>query len=80
MPISSPMVTPTIKITLDQLLSAVRQLDEPARQQVARVLLETQMDAQLEQLLDELAQKPPVEDISDVDISAEVQIIRQRRP
>ena len=58
------------------LLFAIRQLDEPARRQVAEVLLETQMDAQLNYLLQQLAQKSPVDDISDADIAAEVQAVQ----
>ncbi|MCK6626840.1 MAG: hypothetical protein L6R45_16900 [Anaerolineae bacterium] len=48
----SPTVTiPNVTLTLEQLLTAVRQLDEPAQRQVAQVLIETQMDAKLSHLI-----------------------------
>lgn len=71
---------PNISITLDQLLLTIRQLDEPTRRQVAQVLLETQMDGQLNHLLQQLAQKPPADDLSEADIAAEVQAVRQAKP
>ena len=75
---SATITIPTnISITLDELLFAIRQLDEPARRQVAQVLLETKLDVQLNNLLEELVHKSPVDDISDADIVAEVQAVRQ---
>lgn len=77
----APTITiPNVNITLDQLLLAIRQLDEPAQRQVAQVLLETQLDVQLNNLLEELVQKSPEDDISDADIVAEVEAVRQPQP
>lgn len=74
----SPTITiPNVNITLDQLLLAIRQLDEPAQRQVAQVLLETRLDVQLNNLLEELVQKSPADDISGADIVAEVEAVRQ---
>ena len=52
-------------------------LDEPARIRVAQVLVDTQMDARLADLIDQLAQRIPSDDISDVEIDAEVKTVRQ---
>jgi hypothetical protein len=66
-----------LQLNFDQLLSIIKQLDEPARIQVARTLLETQMDAGLAELIKHLAEKPPCNDISDADINEEVRAVRQ---
>lgn len=74
----SPTVTiPNVTLTLEQLLTVVRQLDEPARKQVAQVLIETQMDAKLSRLINQLAQRPSADDLSDADIQAEIEIVRR---
>ena len=65
-----------ITLSLDQVLEAVRQLDGPARVQVARVLSETKMDAELGNLIEKLAKTRPADDVSDADIKAEIQSVR----
>ncbi len=70
---------PNVTLTLDQLLDAIRHLDEPARIQVAQVLLEAEMDAKLVALISRLAQREPADDISDDTINAEVSAVRQSR-
>ncbi len=77
MNITSTVTIPNVTLTMDQLLTAVRQLDEPARRQIAQVLIETQMDAKLSRLIKQLAQRPPADDLSDADIQAEIEIVRQ---
>ena len=62
---------------MDDLLAVISQLDEPARIRVAQVLVGTQMDARLANLIDQLAQKNPPDDISDIEIDAEVNAVRQ---
>jgi sulfite reductase alpha subunit-like flavoprotein len=74
---SSTVTIPNVTLTLDQLLTAVRQLDEPARKQVAQVLVETQMDAKLSRLIQQLAQRPSADDLSDAAIQAEIEIVRR---
>jgi len=68
----------SIPITLEQLIIAVKQLPPDERVQVARALLQTDLQADLTALLQELYAQPPAEDISDEDILAEVQAVRQR--
>ena len=43
---STHITIPEVKLTIDQLLKAVRQLDDASRIQLARVLMETEMDQQ----------------------------------
>lgn len=54
-----------------------RQILCERRIQIAKVLTETQMDAKLAQLIKELANTPPVNNISDEDINAEIRAVRQ---
>ena len=55
---STVITIPEVKLTVDQLLKAIRRLDEASRIQVAKVLVETEMDAKLASLIEQLA-KPP---------------------
>ncbi|HUT14324.1 MAG TPA: hypothetical protein VMY42_27810 [Thermoguttaceae bacterium] len=74
---STAITIPNVKLSLEELLAVIRQLDGPARAEVARVLAETKMDAELSRLIEELAESPPIEDIPDDQICAEVKIVRQ---
>ena len=67
---------PNVKLSLEQLLMVIRQLDKPSRIQVAQVLAETDMDAKLADLIKRLSGKSPVQDISIADIQAEVKAVR----
>lgn len=73
---SSVVTIPDVQLTIDQLIAGVRQLERPARIHLARILLETEMDAKLADLIRNLAQKPAVDEISDEDIMAEIQAVR----
>jgi hypothetical protein len=76
----SPVVTvPNVTLTLDQLLEAIRQLDETARIQVAKALLDTELDTKLAALIRRLAERQPADDISDAMVNAEVRVIRESR-
>jgi hypothetical protein len=78
MPTKTTSVTiPNVELSLDQLLTAIRQLDESSRTQIAQVLVETAMDADLARLIEELAAKPSVEEISDAEIQAEIRAVRR---
>ena len=77
MTLQSTVITiPEVKLTVDQLLKVVRQLDEASRIQVARVLVETEMDTKLANLIEELAKTRPADDISDENIEAEIKAVR----
>ena len=75
---SSTRVTiPNLQISLEEFLDVIRQLDEPARVRVAQVLTETAMEQKLADLIQQLANTPPSDHISDADIEAEIRAIRQ---
>jgi hypothetical protein len=75
---SKTVTVPPMELSLDQFLAVIRQLDESTRVEVARVLMETEMDAQLRDLITQLAQTPPAyDDIDDADIQAEINAVRR---
>jgi DNA-binding transcriptional ArsR family regulator len=76
MPQSRVITVPPMELSLDQFLAVIRQLDEPTRVEVARVLAETKMDAELRGLIGQLAQASPADDISDAEIQAEINAVR----
>jgi hypothetical protein len=76
-PQSKVITVPPMELSLDQFLAVIRQLDEPTRLQVARALAETKMDAELRDLIEQLAQATPADDISDAEIQAEIKAVRQ---
>ena len=73
------VVVPSVTLTLDQLLAAVRQLDERGLHQVASVVLEKAHDAALTSLMLRLAGRESVGDISDEELAAEVRAVRNER-
>jgi hypothetical protein len=80
MPAQTHFITiPEVKLTIDQLFKAVRQLDDSSRSQLARVLMETEMDAKLQKLIQDLAKAAPASDISDDDIESEIKAFRMER-
>lgn len=68
-----------MKLDFNQQLNIIRQLDSSARSEVAQVLLESDVDTRFAQVLAELSQQPSVTDISDLDIDAEIHVVRQAR-
>ena len=67
---------PNVSVSLDQILAAVRQLDISARSQVARALLDTELDAKLDGLIRRLAERRPADEISDAGIREELEDVR----
>jgi hypothetical protein len=70
---------PQVELTLDQLVAAVRQLEPDARSEIAKVLMETELDARMAELIKSLASRPPADDVSDADIVSEVKAVRKQR-
>jgi hypothetical protein len=68
----------SIPITLEQLITAVQQLQPDERAQVARALVEMDLRSDLTALIKELYAQPPVDDITDDDIMAEIKAVRQQ--
>jgi hypothetical protein len=70
---------PEVELTLDQLVTAIRQLEPAARSEVARALMETELDARLAELIESLASRPAADDVTDADIVSEVNAVREQR-
>lgn len=68
----------TVQLTVEQLIMAARQLQPGERAKLARALADTRLDSELTQLITELYSQPPVDDISDIDILAEIRATRQQ--
>jgi hypothetical protein len=70
----------SIPITLEQLITVVQQLQPDERSQVATALVQVGLRSDLSALIHELYAQPPVEDITDDDIMAEIKAVRQQSP
>jgi hypothetical protein len=70
---------PKVELSVDQLVAAVRQLEPRARLEIARALVETELDVRMAELIHRLASRPAADDISDADIVAEVNTVRRTR-
>ncbi|QTA81445.1 Uncharacterized protein dnl_37800 [Desulfonema limicola] len=73
---SAEITIPNVRLNLNQLLTIIRHLDKPARIEVARVLTETGMDAELNELIYQLEAMPD-KNISNDDIAKEIRAVRQ---
>lgn len=69
---------PNVHLSLDDLIRAVRQLEPDARAQLARALVQDDMDKRFARLLERLAAKQLATDISPSDIDAEIRAVRNR--
>ena len=76
---SDTVVVPFVTLTLDQLLDAIRLLDERGLYQVANVVLERHHDSALSGLIERLSQRESVDYLSDSDLVAEVRAVREER-
>jgi hypothetical protein len=76
---TTTVTIPQVELTLDQLVAAIRQLEPDARSEIAKVLMETELDARMAELINSLASRPPADDISDADIVSEVNTVREQR-
>ncbi|MDZ8238790.1 MAG: hypothetical protein RMZ69_16860 [Nostoc sp. ChiQUE01a] len=68
----------SIPITVEQLITAVQQLQPDERAKVARALIQLDLHSDLTALIQELYTEPPVDEITDDDIMAEIQAVRQQ--
>lgn len=75
---SAEITIPNVRLNLNQLLAVIRDLDKASRVQVAKVLAETDLDAELDDLIVRLASVPE-KNISDADIAKEIQAVRQKQ-
>ena len=70
---------PKVELSVDQLVAAVRQLEPRMRLEIAKALVETELDVRMAELIQRLASRPAADDISDADIAAEVNAVRKTR-
>ena len=68
-----------LPITLEQLITTVQKLDKSDRAQVAKALIETELQSDLTALIEELYSQNPVDEITDSDIMNEIKAVRQQR-
>jgi len=73
---SSEITIPNVRLGLEELLAVIQSLDEPSRARVAQALAEAEIEARFKGLIEELAARAPVEDITDADIDQEVRAVR----
>lgn len=79
MPSMTTVTIPKVELSLDQLVAAVRQLEPKTRLEIARALVETELDTRMAELIHRLASRPATDDFSDADIVAEVNAVREQR-
>jgi uncharacterized protein (DUF111 family) len=77
MSVAETVTIPNIQLSLEQLLSVIPQLGPEARTELAKALLETELDARMAELMNSLIDRPAADDISDADIVAEVHAVRR---
>ena len=70
---------PEVELSLDQLVAAIRQLEPAARSEIAKALMDTELDARMAELIRSLTSRPAAEDITDADIVSEVNAVREQR-
>ncbi|NJL36753.1 MAG: hypothetical protein HC840_29990 [Leptolyngbyaceae cyanobacterium RM2_2_4] len=67
----------SIPITLEQLITAVKQLQPDEQAEVAKVLVQVGLRSDLIALIQELYAQTPADDIKDDDIMAEIKAVHQ---
>jgi hypothetical protein len=66
----------TIPVTLEQLILTVQQLPSEERNQIAKALIQTELQSDLSNLIEELYSQPPIDTITDDDILHEIKVVR----
>ena len=61
---SSEITIPNVRLSLDELLAVIQNLDEASRARIAQALAEMEMDARVKAVVEELAARAPAEDIT----------------
>lgn len=70
---------PEVELSLDQLVTAIRQLEPAARSEIAKALMDTELDARMAELIKSLTSRPAADDVTDADIVTEVNAVRAQR-
>ena len=75
---AATMTTLNIELTLDQVINALSRLNPDARSEVAKALVDVELDERMARLISNLASRPPADDITDADIAFEVETVRMK--
>jgi hypothetical protein len=70
---------PEVEPSLDQLVTAIRQLEPAARSEIAEALMEMELDTRMAELIKGLTSRPAADEITDADIVSEVNAVRAQR-
>ena len=70
----------SVAITLEQLITAVKTLAPEERAKVANVLIQTELQSDLTNMLADLYEHPAADDITDDEIMAEIKAVRLQAP
>ena len=70
---------PEVELSLDQLVTAIRQLEPAARSEIAKALMDVELDARMAELIKSLTSRPAADDVTDADIVTEVNAVREQR-
>jgi hypothetical protein len=70
---------PEVELSLDQLVTAIRQLEPAARSEIAKALMDTELDARMAELIKSPTSRPAADDVTDADIVTEVNAVREQR-
>jgi hypothetical protein len=73
---SSEITIPNVRLGLEELVALIQRLDGPSRARVAQALVEVEMDARLQHLIEQMAARASGDDFTDADIDCEVQAVR----
>jgi hypothetical protein len=60
-------------------VTAIRQLEPAARSEIAKALMDTELDARMAELIKSLTSRPAADDVTDADIVTEVNAVREQR-
>jgi len=69
----------TMPITLEQLINTLKQLQPSDRAQVAKALIEIELQSDLTSLIKDLYSQDAIEEVTDNDIMSEIKFVRQNR-
>jgi len=69
----------TMPITLEQLINTLKQLQPSDRAQVAKALIEIELQSDLTTLIKDLYSQDAIEEVTDNDIMSEIKFVRQNR-
>ena len=73
------VVIPNVELTLDQLITVIRELEPGARAEIVKALLETELDGRMAELIKHLSNRKPVDTLGDAVIISELNTVRRKR-